>query len=380
MLPSRERVSKLLGTLYDAAANPHLWDGFLKDFADTIHANAGALLMHNFRGNRHSVARQFGLNPEAVRIYYDQANENTDIWVARARSISQTGWTGISQELCTREELRRSEFYNECLQKLNIFHGLFGVIHQGDSFLANISLYRSERREGFESSQKEILNFFMPHLRRAFQLHFRLSDLQTRTQSLQSALDKFPNSVFTFDAAGKILFMNRSARDLLSLHDGLLSKCDRLRVEQSQESAVLEALIRDATARVNGKGYRAAGTAFISRRSRPPLRIVIMPVQGSQLGVDSAAAVGFAIDPAQRIRPRNEILYSMFRLTPAECRLALLLADGKSLTEISQDLGVSRNTLKTQVASIYSKTSTARQSQLVRLLSQFPDNYGKASG
>jgi DNA-binding CsgD family transcriptional regulator len=105
-----------------------------------------------------------------------------------------------------------------------------------------------------------------------------------------------------------------------------------------------------------------------------------MPVQGSQLGVDSAAAVGFAIDPAQRIRPRNEILYSMFRLTPAECRLALLLADGKSLTEISQDLGVSRNTLKTQVASIYSKTSTARQSQLVRLLSQFPDNYGKASG
>ena len=67
-------------------------------------------------------------------------------------------------------------------------------------------------------------------------------------------------------------------------------------------------------------------------------------------------------------------LSGLFRLTSAESRVALLLGDGKSLSEIAQLLGVSRNTLKTQVAGIYSKTGTSRQSQLVRLLALFPQS------
>ncbi|OLB23510.1 MAG: hypothetical protein AUH15_03155 [Acidobacteriales bacterium 13_2_20CM_55_8] len=375
MLPSKERLSRLLGSLYDAAANADLWDVFLKDFVDLMHANAAGLLMHNFRGNRHSVLQQFGLDPDDVRVYYNQTSESTDIWTARARSVIQTGWTGISEDLCAADELRGSEFYNECLRKLNIFHGIFGVIHQGDPFIANIGVYRSARREGFEPAQLEILNFFMPHLHRAFQLHFQLADLRTRNESLQIALDMLPTSLLIFDAEARILFANRSATDLLSHADGLLSKRERLRAERSEQSTVLETLIREATAAGIGKGLTDGGTAFISRKSGPPLRIVVIPVRGLYLsGQDSAAAVAFVIDPAQRIRPRNEILHLLFGLTPAECRLALLLGDGKSLSEVSQEIGVSRNTVKTQSASIYAKTSTSRQSQLVRLLSQFPDD------
>jgi DNA-binding CsgD family transcriptional regulator/PAS domain-containing protein len=381
MLPSKERLSKLLGSLYDAAANADLWDVFLKDLVDLMHANAAGLLMHNFRGNRHSVLQQFGLDPNDVRVYYDQTSESTDIWTARARSVIQTGWTGISEDLCAADELRSSEFYNECLRKLNIFHGIFGVIHQGDPFLANISVYRSARRAGFEPAQLEILNFFMPHLHRAFQLHFQLADLRSRNESLERALDMLPSSLLIFDAEGKVLFANRSATDLLSIRDGLLSKRERLRAEQSEQSAVLETIIRKATAAGIGKGVTDGGTAFISRKSGPPLRIVVMPIRGLNLnGQDSAAAVAFVIDPAQRIRPRIEILRLLFGLTPAECRLALLLGDGKSLSEVSQEIGVSRNTVKTQSASIYAKTSTSRQSQLVRLLSQFPDDRAGKAG
>jgi DNA-binding CsgD family transcriptional regulator len=108
---------------------------------------------------------------------------------------------------------------------------------------------------------------------------------------------------------------------------------------------------------------------------------VVAPARSLQLGTQrSAAAIAFVIDAAQRIRPRNEILRSLFGLAPAECRLALLLGDGKSLSEISQELGVSRNTLKTQIASIYAKTGASRQSQLVRLLLQFPGEANSPAG
>jgi DNA-binding CsgD family transcriptional regulator len=46
------------------------------------------------------------------------------------------------------------------------------------------------------------------------------------------------------------------------------------------------------------------------------------------------------------------------------------MLDGRSPTEIAGMLNLSKNTLKSQLASIYGKTGTSRQSQLVRLLLQ----------
>jgi len=86
------------------------------------------------------------------------------------------------------------------------------------------------------------------------------------------------------------------------------------------------------------------------------------------------AAIVFIIDPTQRSRPAKEILIALFGLTPAECRVAMLLADGKSATEIASTLGVTRNTLKSHVAKIYAKTGTSRQSQVARLLLKLPGN------
>jgi DNA-binding CsgD family transcriptional regulator len=83
---------------------------------------------------------------------------------------------------------------------------------------------------------------------------------------------------------------------------------------------------------------------------------------------DSVRAVAFVCDLAERVRPAQEILRTLFGFTPAECRVALLLGDGHAQREISQMLGVSSNTLKSHLASIYAKTNTSRQCQLVRLL------------
>jgi DNA-binding CsgD family transcriptional regulator len=60
----------------------------------------------------------------------------------------------------------------------------------------------------------------------------------------------------------------------------------------------------------------------------------------------------------------------LFGLTPAECRVSLLLADGHAPKEIADSLGVTANTVKSHLSSIYNKTDTSRQSQLAHLLGQ----------
>jgi DNA-binding CsgD family transcriptional regulator len=76
----------------------------------------------------------------------------------------------------------------------------------------------------------------------------------------------------------------------------------------------------------------------------------------------------FVSDPEQRVRPTLDTLRALFGFTTAEYRLAMLLVDGHGPTAIAKMVGVSRNTVKSQLASIYRKTGTSRQAQLVRLL------------
>jgi DNA-binding CsgD family transcriptional regulator len=166
--------------------------------------------------------------------------------------------------------------------------------------------------------------------------------------------------------------MNRSASNVLELRDGLLAKNGRLTAEHPPESARLELLIHQATATSIGIGLDSGGTISISRKSRGPLHVVLIPVRSVNLDMPTAAAVAFVVDPEKKIRAKDWILRGLFRLTPAECRVAVLLGEGRSLPEIAATLGVTRNTLKTQVTNVYAKTGVSRQSQLARLLQQLP--------
>lgn len=62
----------------------------------------------------------------------------------------------------------------------------------------------------------------------------------------------------------------------------------------------------------------------------------------------------------------------MFGLTPAECRIATLLAEGLPLKRIAEIQGTQHETVRKQLRSIYQKTATNRQPELVRLLLHLP--------
>lgn len=57
-----------------------------------------------------------------------------------------------------------------------------------------------------------------------------------------------------------------------------------------------------------------------------------------------------------------------FALTPAEARLAALLATGCSLEDAGDALGITRETARSRIKAIFQKTDTNRQGQLVALL------------
>jgi len=64
-----------------------------------------------------------------------------------------------------------------------------------------------------------------------------------------------------------------------------------------------------------------------------------------------------------------DLLARVFGLTPAEARLASIIAEGIS-TRAAEELGIARVTPRNQLRVIFSKADTRRQGELVALVSR----------
>jgi DNA-binding CsgD family transcriptional regulator len=151
-----------------------------------------------------------------------------------------------------------------------------------------------------------------------------------------------------------------------------------MRATVPSENKRLQVLIQAATAAANGRGLEAGGAMIVSRPSL--LRPYVMLVSPLHLGdgwaaTQRARAVVFITDPETEFERQDQALERLFGLTPAESRLACILASGKSLKQAAEELSVSRNTVHSQLQKVFEKTGANRQADLVRLLLKSPIQY-----
>jgi len=253
--------------------------------------------------------------------------------------------------------------------RFDVKHGVFGVIHKDSSRWASVSLYRGHSSSEFGTPDVEALRFILPHIRRAFRLHFQFSDLKARTHGLEEGLNLLSTGVIFIRAEGEVVVMNSRAEELLRRKDGLMLVRGRIVAELPQESTRLQGIINAAGETGEERGLRAGGTILISRRVGRPLSVTVASLRNSPIGlVPQPSAVIFVTDPDQTLEVPADLLQRCYGLTPAEARLTMKLVEGWTLRQISEMLGLTRNTLKTQLASIFQKTGTSRQSQLMMLL------------
>lgn len=374
MLPDHRTLSGLLGSLYDAASDPKLWPEFLRFLSKATHGSGAAITLHNPNQAEHAVLLHSGYDASAVNVY-EKYYASRDIWLQKVYPTSYSGWLGTSEEFCSSGEFLRTEIYGDFFRQVDIAHAMWATInHPRDGRTNFLGVYRDRKQGRFSPRDLELLQFLLPHTKRAFRLHFQFADLRQKVDDLQFSLDHVDAGIVLIGSTGKVITMNRYARMLFAEEDALLIRADVLRAKEVRVSDQLHSLITQALATSIGKGLSPGGYLTVPRKDRSPLSVLVAPARCAAVGVpfEAVRAIVYVQDPERRVRPAQEILRSAFRLTPAECRVALLLGDGKSPREISHVLGVSSNTLKSHLASIYRKTNTSRQTQLVRLLMRLP--------
>ncbi|MEI6560247.1 MAG: response regulator [Rhodospirillaceae bacterium] len=184
----------------------------------------------------------------------------------------------------------------------------------------------------------------------------------------EAALDQLSMAVIVVGAAGQAVFMNRRGGELCAAADGLvLGGTGICRASSQAETARLHRLIRGAAER----GER--GAMAISRPSlKRSLSVVVAPLPLQPKNAEAGSVALYIADPEDMVPSSAEVLAMMLDLPPAKARLAHSLSLGHSLDEAAALSGVTIGTARTYLKEIFSRTGTARQSELVKLILSQP--------
>ena len=135
------------------------------------------------------------------------------------------------------------------------------------------------------------------------------------------------------------------------------------------DSAELQRLLARALPRFGGQG---AGGSMLVRRpfDLPRLVLHVSPVtdRGSDIRARRVAALALIVDPGSRTRIDPELVAATLDLTPMESRVAVWLAEGKTVRNIAQALGRTENTVRWHMKNIFNKHHISRQFELAQLV------------
>ncbi|WP_128962459.1 helix-turn-helix transcriptional regulator [Bradyrhizobium guangzhouense] len=265
-------------------------------------------------------------------------------------------------DLFTQDEIDRHPYYQEFLAPTGLLWFAGVHVRCGDDTWC-LSIQRRKDQGPFSSADK----------RKLLRLSEAASAAATTARALgfiaaEGVLEAFEISgwaTLLLDRDGRIARINRSAEALLreewQVSEGRLCGLER------QASDSYDRVLR--TMLYGGENTANSAVVLLPRLLKHPLiaHFLRLPtLSGNALGQCQLAVV--LVDPDQRFSPSAMILRTTFGLTPAEARVAASLAGGMELESIAASLHISPTTARNQLKSVFGKTRTRRQPELVALL------------
>ncbi len=180
-------------------------------------------------------------------------------------------------------------------------------------------------------------------------------------EALLALYDRMKCGAVLLDPSGYVLQLNSSAERYLSKHNG--SAGQQIGQEPQRATRALRQLLGGS---IRIEELRQAPRAVRNSGNRPLIAHIRLfaGLEGEAVGLLTL------VDLDECLEPSGNTLQAVFGLTKAEARLACELACGDTIEDIAEEHGVSISTARVQLKSIFAKTGTSRQAELVALLTR----------
>ena len=372
-MSEKDTFDRILASLHEAALDDGRWPAASALIDDALQAEGNALVVgadqpggdvqifyagFYYRGER---------NTEWERRYFDHYYA-WDERIPRLRKLPDSQLVHC-RELYTDRELKSSPAYNVALS-VGHTQDSINVRLDGPSGSRIVWVVNDPVGTGdWSSRQIELIRRLLPHVRHYVSVRQALADAGALGSSFDELLAATGCGIVQLDWRGRIVAANDRARELLRAGDGLLDGGGLLSARWPEDDADLQRLVARALPPYGSPG--AAGSMMVKRSGKqPPLKLQVVPASSreEEFRAWPVAALVFVTHPRGPTRLNPGSVKAALGLTPAESRVAVLLAEGKTVGQIAAAVGREQSTIRTHVQHIFGKLGITRQVDLVRLV------------
>ena len=289
---------------------------------------------------------------------------HTDLWSLEGLQPSRANQVWNCDDLVPAAHYEASAFYNEWIRAMgdDTFHCI-GIAMRTRWGFGFIGLHRGRSQGGFSTDNVSALDGDVVHLRRMLTMRGRLANVRREALGIAAAFDMLGQAVFLVDGECRVRHTNHAAEALLG--DGLQVRCGILSARDPCADRALKAAVAKALA---ASGAEAGAVAIPSSAARQiDLSVIATPEAGG-----NRLCLLTASHPAARDASVEERLRTLYRLSPGEARLAVLLSEGETPAAIAERRGVAVGTVRAQVKILAAKLGCNRQIDVVRVVKALP--------
>jgi len=356
-------LDRLLDSLFDSILDEPPWLGFLDALESCMPCHHATMVLRKPRDGDPGVMLSAPRNQAALAALQQGSYRDSPFLELPEGQVCILG------EMMTPEEFRtRHPRYYDYIRQHSEVIDLIGldIAEPRTGMTFRLRGARLAGEPAFGAAERKLLQAILPRLRTAIALFARIALQSYQLSVLDENAGELSLGSMVIDCGGRVLVKNMvadrmlQARDGFYLRDGVLQCTDARDQRQLKSllgrygSGVPEQLRQESIKIRRGSAEQSWSVLLRPSRARPGLQENA-----------SATVVVLLRDAGKKPEVSDATLIELFGLTRAEAALAARLVRGQSVNEASAELGISRFTARAQLASVFARTGTHRQSQLV---------------
>jgi len=350
-----ERVSGLIKRTYCAGEDPAAWDDIAVELLDLCGGCIGLTTVVDLKNREFSSYRFYGPEQSSVALGIEEYAETyvDDPSLLWASAHPNARFCDSSATL-PRDDYLSDDFIRWNCARFGSTHWLVGYAAPEDDLSFSFSIHFPAEQGAGDPKAVRLFRMMFDHMECAVRLGRRPFNVDSN------------RSLILLDSAGFVLHLSQGAERTLQSGAALRVEDRRLVTTCPGQQGRLDRAIATTlnTVRV---GTRPQALELHPAHGRRWI-VVLRPLLSSYgpFGQIRCEVVVELHDGLPRIES-VDLLQSLFGLTGRELQVVRLLADGHSIESLAACMGISANTARTHMRSIFAKTQTSRQSELMHL-------------
>lgn len=363
-----EKLNKLTNLIYQGALDRN-WRPFLDEFISCTSSMNGWLAMNDSETLipvfSELVCNVEGINHDTFLEEYVPRMHEDPFFIHSANLNEQAFFKGT--DIVPMDVLHNSSLY-PLLERTGCEYIVGGIPVKNQFYNSFAVVQRSKNQENYSNDDLRLMEMMLPHINRAFTLHYKLISAEQQSSLYKSIVENNPYPLIVVDEKCTVLQSNAMAVSVLEKQTVLQEKNGRLISHISSNNTLLSDFIRSTLDWIQAKSPEPAAIKLKRGIDSVILRAYPVHTESDFNDFQNPCCV---LEILSNKEPSWHTFTEEYNLTAKELRTIKLIYEGNDLQTVANKANVSFNTVKSQLLAAYGKIGISSQRELFSALTTY---------